>query len=199
MITLRRDIETSINMGAMSESLNLTDYDKYILGRKDTAKSNFVSENSEPNYFSRDIVDYFKSAEIEKKEDSVVRENGFSSYEEYMDSVLHRTTKGERVLKREEFEARYNIKSNPNTVATATPKEANVPGKLTKAGKIFVAVYVLLVAVVAFVLIAINTFGRETVANASDVEQGMAVVEAMEEDEMSSNNWFDGVCDSLNK
>ncbi len=199
MITLRRDIETSINLGAMSESLNLTDYDKYVLGRKDTTKTNFVVEKSEPNYFSRDIVDYFKAAEVEKQEDRYVRDNGFSSYEEYMNSVLHRTTKGEKVLKREEFEARYNIKNTQDTVAKATVSEQNIPGKLTKAGKIFVTVYVLLVAVVAFVLIAINTFARETVASASDLDNSIAVVEAMDEDDNTSNNWFDGVCDSLNK
>ncbi len=191
MITLRRDISSSINMGAMSDSLNLTDYDRYVLGRKDNTQDNFIVDNSTPNYFSSDIATYYKEKETQEKQDTYVKSNGFSCYDEYMDSVLHRTTKGEKVLTRAEFEARYNISNTQATVAHTTKSEAKgVPGTLTKAGKIFVSVYVLLVAVVAFVLIAINTFARETVASASDIDSRVAVVETMDED--GSSDWYNG-------
>ncbi len=183
MITLRRDISTSINMGAMADSLNLTDYDRYVLGRKDNAQANFIVEDTTPNYFSSDIATYYKEREKEEQQDAFVKNNGFSSYDEYMDSVLHRTTKGEKVLTRAEFEARYNVQSPKERVSATTKNEVKgVPGTLTKAGKIFVSVYVLLVAVVAFVLIAINTFARETVASASDIDNSIAIVEEMAED-----------------
>ncbi len=183
MITLRRDASTSINMGAMSDSLNLTDYDRYVLGRKDNSQDNFIVEQTTPNYFSSDIATYYRDKEVEYKQDTFVKSSGFSCYDEYMESVLHRKTKGEKVLTRAEYEARYGTANSTVSVASTTkttPK--GTPGALTKAGKIFVSVYVLLVAVVAFVLIAINTFARETVASASDYKSDVAVVEVMDDD-----------------
>lgn len=75
--------------------------------------------------------------------------------------------------------------------------------KLSKVGKIFILVYVIITISLASTLLWVNMDGAVKIdanANAaSGYEQVDSIVPLAQEEEAVSTNWFDRLCDSLNK
>ncbi len=72
--------------------------------------------------------------------------------------------------------------------------------KITKSGKIFVALYVLIVAVIAFIILSANSMTKTVSAEAeSDMGQEVASIASMELDSetVEATNWFDELLDDL--
>lgn len=175
MVTLRRDTESYVNMSAMSDGIGLTDYDKFLLGKQN--HSIFSDEGTETTSYTSAYAD----APIAETAPSAV-----PTYDEYMESVLNRTTKTDKVMTKAEYEK--SLLNSGEAVKKA--REVNrTPGRLTKGGKIFVAAYVLVVAVFAFVLIAFNTFAKQSPVDA-DEYVGVETVEAMDEED-GFFGWFE--------
>lgn len=201
MVTLRRDIAAKMEMGAMGASMGMNAYDALLLEKQERRNSTYEM----PSYFSADVEKCFRSPE-EKNEEPKPEKNNIGtsseirkSYEDYMLEELHRTSNSHRVLTRSEYEREVlGIVSSPAPRVEKTKDAETAVGKLTKGGKIFVAVYVLLIAVVAFVLIAVNTFAKQSPAMAG-TEPEPDTVEAMSIDgeKTSSGNWFDKLCDAI--
>lgn len=165
---------------------SLTNYDKYVLSRK---KSDVASEK---NTFIG---------------------SGSNDYESYLINELRRTTpSANKVLREDEF---YNARRNCNNVAVVETKEQeknNTRFKIRKGGKIFLIIYVILMLALASILIVSNTtsnsamldgisFNQSAGAASSDESDSAASVRPMtvEDDTTEETNWFDKLCDSLNK
>ncbi|MGI6213302.1 MAG: hypothetical protein ACOYIQ_01975 [Christensenellales bacterium] len=73
--------------------------------------------------------------------------------------------------------------------------------KLTKAGKIFVSLYVIITLALASTLLWVNMDGQPAIdANAdSGYMQNESISPLAQSEEKESRNWFDRFCDSLNK
>ncbi len=204
MVTIRRDIAAKMEMGAMGASMGLNAYDALIMEKNERRAASYEM----PSYFSADVAECFRSPEEKVEEPKAPKASETPSidpkktYEDYMLGELHRTTSDRRILTQTEYNELVNrmMAAAPakeeTTVAKAKNNEPAV-GKLTKGGKIFVMIYVLLIAVVAFVLIAVNTFAKQSPAMAG-TEADPDAVEAMSiETESTSGNWFDKLCDAI--
>lgn len=176
MVTLRRDTESYVNMSAMSDGIGLTDYDKFLLGKQNHS----IFSDEEPKITSSYTSAYEDNFRAEAPASSV------PTYDEYMESVLNRTTKTDKVMTKAEYERSLLNSGEAVKKARAVNR---TPGRLTKGGKIFVAAYVLVVAVFAFVLIAFNTFAKQSPVDA-DEYVGVETVEAMEEED-GFFRWFE--------
>lgn len=201
MVTLRRDIAAKMEMGAMGETMGLNAYDALIREKRRAAASSYET----PSYFSSDVSECFRSPENSVTEEETkprkARKTDSSSkaksYEDYMLEVLHRTSNDRPIMTQTEYEREVlGITGKAEREEISKDSDTAV-GKLTKGGKIFVGIYVLLIAVVAFVLIAVNTFAKQSPAMAG-TESDPDAVEAMTiESETSSGNWFDKLCDAI--
>lgn len=164
----------------------LTNYDKYVLAGK---KSDHT--NSEKNTDNRSV------------------DNDYTSY---LINELRRTTPSRNKLMREE--EYYETKGGTYNAAVAyapVKEEKNNRFKLRKGGKIILIVYVILMIAIASILIVSNTtaksnradgisFNQSAGAASSDDADGTTVRAMTVEDETSEEtNWFDKLCDSLNK
>ena len=101
---------------------------------------------------------------------------------------------------------------NSSVLATGDVKEKNSRFRLRKGGKILLTIYVILMLALALILIVSNT-ARDTsyegisfnqsagAASSDDSDSDKKTVRAMtvEEDSGEETNWFDKLCDSLNK
>ena len=164
----------------------LTNYDKYVLAKKNSNKcaSDFCEVNG----------------------------NVGNEYDEYLLNELRRTTPStQRVLREDEY---YEMKrsGNSSVLATGDVKEKNSRFRLRKGGKILLTIYVILMLALALILIVSNT-ARDTsyegisfnqsagAASSEDSDSDKKTVRAMtlEEDSGEETNWFDKLCDSLNK
>lgn len=201
MVTLRRDIAAKMEMGAMGETMGLNAYDALMREKHRAAASYYDT----PSYFSADVAETFRSPENrEAEEDRKSRKSHKSessakvkSYEDYMLEELHRTSNTHHIMTKTEYEREVLGISHKEEREEISKGGDTAVGKLTKGGKIFVAIYVLLIAVVAFVLIAVNTFAKQSPAMAG-TEPDPEAVEAMTiESESSSGNWFDRLCDAI--
>ena len=196
---------------------NLTNYDKYVLSQNNYRSARVFADSMADEYG-------INVAENTEKEEDL--------YEQYLLKELRRTTpSNSRILRREEFEsgvqpgeavascAYYNNSDVFNFNASETEeKRKNVFTKkahskvkfpkLTKLGKIVLAVYVIMIVAIASILIVSNTTVTDVnfheSANASVVveeEENPSVIRAMtieEEEQTDNGNWFDKLCDSLN-
>ncbi len=175
MVTLRRDTESYVNMSAMSDGIGLTDYDKFLLGKQN--HSVYSDDSAKIPSYTSSYEDSFRAE---------APASAVPSYDEYMEGVLNRTTKTDKVMTKAEYE--MSLLNSDKAVKKARAVNST-PGKLTKGGKIFVAAYVLVVAVFAFVLIAFNTFAKQSPVDA-DEYVGIETVEAMEQED-GFIRWFD--------
>ncbi len=181
MVTIRRNNESCANIDRIANSITLTDYDRFLLGKQEKTFSN------EKDFY--DVDDYSSSYEAVSNNDMVMSSSAqsYDDYDQYMESVLNRTSKTEKVLTREEFLDSKKKAVGQNKKSQAVSK---IPGKLTKYGKIFVATYVLVVAIVAFMLIAVNTFLKKPVVDAE--EHTVETVESMDDDNNEDFvKWFE--------
>ncbi|MFI3229477.1 MAG: hypothetical protein R3Y23_04870 [Bacillota bacterium] len=91
--------------------------------------------------------------------------------------------------------------SYENSAKTATSASVAVSRrKITKSGKIFVALYVLIVAVIAFIILSASSMTKPVSAEAdTDMGQEVASIASMELDSESveATNWFDELLDDL--
>lgn len=167
---------------------NLTNYDKYVLARKNSDRT-----NSDKNANNGSID---------------------NDYENYLINELRRTTPSRnKVMREEEF---YEMKRGNGgvTVAYAPEKEEkNSRFKLRKGGKIILIVYVILMIALASILIVSNTTAKSNMfdgisfnqsagaASSDDNAADGTTVKAMtvEDEKSEETNWFDKLCDSLNK
>ncbi len=166
---------------------NLTNYDKYVLARKNSDHT-----NSDKN-----------------------ADNGSSGndYEDYLINELRRTTPSRnKVMREDEY---YETKRGGGiAAATYSPvkEEKHSRFKLRKGGKIILIVYVILMIALASILIVSNTtaksnmfdgisFNQSAGATSDDNAADGTTVRAMtvEDEKSEETNWFDKLCDSLNK
>ncbi len=145
------------------------------------------------------------------------------TFNDYMLNVLYRTEPSEApVMSKEDFD-RMRVSSTgavgierPERVQRSVGSERTEKKSkfnLTKKGKIILAVYVILILLLASILIVSNTVGTPVVdkeissnekisaAYGSSDNPGTQYIRAMTIDEEKSEEggWFDKLCDSLNK
>ena len=102
---------------------------------------------------------------------------------------LHRDTP-EKMVSEEEFYMDKYAAARPRTA-----EKSRVKRKMTKAGKIFTAVYVLIVAMLASIIIAVNT-DKKTVNAEADATGGEIAALSIER-ETPEGNAFDEFLDAL--
>lgn len=168
MVTLRRDISLSESAGIECPHGEMTDYDRFMLGKR-------ASENKHETF-------RYRNPELELPE---VEKNG-DEYHDYMLKQLNRSAP-ESMVTEEEFYMRRYANSHPAPVRKGFRK-------MTKAGKIFTTVYVLIVAAIASIIIVANAGGgvsAEAKATGGEIE-ALAV-----EDTAVESNSFDRFLDAL--
>lgn len=196
MVTMRRDV-AAMNGNRVFDrpdrDSGMTDYDIFMqekkrqeitrnLGSGTVSYTNDV--NAQTNYFGY-------SARV-KEEPKVA--NSYENYDEYMKAQLHRSAGG-KLLSQEEFYADRYLESKQESAG----RQKNVAAKkrgLNKNGKIFVAVYVLVVMIVASIIVTVNTGKSDNVERANAKQEGAIGSLAIEAEE-TETNWFDEVCDSF--
>lgn len=198
MVTLRRDVaaaqDNRIFDSFTHDAENLTAYDVFMLEKKRSEsqqKSSFQQASEEiERKFQKYESNYFSAPTKQVQEPKLAEK--YSSYNEYMTAQLHRSAP-EKILTEEEF---LLEKFDGKVVAKSASKEKKAPRKLSRAGKIFVAVYVLIVAAVASIILALNAEYTPVNASATDTESAVAPLEIVEED-TAHTNWFDTFLDGL--
>lgn len=195
---------------------NLTNYDRFVLSRRNGTDYNDLQANKQEDYFADLRFDFGANRPSERKMEAV---DTNSDYENYLINELRRTSPSDKKVMRED---EYNLFVSGSSVAVAekvvtedkkvvkTSKLAQklrMP-RLTKNGKIILVVYIILMIALASILIVSNTTGHDIAfnqsANASpalDKDGDPVTIRAMSvvDEEEGNNNWFDKLCDSLNK
>ena len=198
MVTLRRDVAAAQNNRIFDsfghDAENLTAYDVFMLEKKrseNQGKSSFQQASEEiERKFQKYESNYF-SAPTKAVQEPKVTEI-YSTYKEYMVAQLHRPMPG-KILTEEEF---LQEKFDGEVVVKSAQKEKKATRKLSRGGKLFVAIYVLIVAAVASIILALNTNYTPVNASATDTESAVAPLEVVEE-EVVHTNWFDTLLDGL--
>lgn len=198
-----------------AKEIEMTNYDIFMLNKnkKKAQHKLFDRQNETPINISYE--NYKKK--IEKKH----RENYNEDYRDYLRGQLERRTP-ERILTEDEFCQSSNRRDFSYDTQAYTPiskvqKSKSRPSRMSKlfkkifgdielkkSGKIFIAFYVLIVIAVASILIVVNStsFSKISIADAtSDTVNGIESVQPMviEEKNAENQDWFDKLCDSLNK
>lgn len=169
MVTLRRDISVSEASDIACPHGEMTDYDRFMLGKR-------ASETKNEVYGYRDTDK--RLPETDK---------GCGDYHEYMLKQLNRD-RPESMVTEEEFYMRRYADAHPAATSRGFKK-------MTKAGKIFTVVYVLIVAALASIIIAVNAGGDEVSAEAKATG---GEIEALEIEDVSvESNSFDEFLDAL--
>lgn len=169
MVTLRRDISLSEASVIECPHGEMTDYDRFMLGKRasETKNDNFGYRNSKVRLPESDKTG--------------------GDYHEYMLKQLNRD-RPENMVTEEEFYMRRYADSHPAPVRRGFKK-------MTKAGKIFTAVYVLIVAALASIIIAVNAGGDEVSAEAKATG---GEIEALQIEDVSvESNSFDEFLDAF--
>jgi hypothetical protein len=212
MVTLRRDVAAAAKNKVFDktdrDSETMTDYDLFMeKKRQQRSLCNYtparpMETNPEPVSQSQKQTDksdalskIFVRADTEKKETpALTRED----YKKYLIDQLNRREPG-ILLSEEDFYKQHS--SGATAEAPPVKKEKTENVKLSKNGKIFVAVYVLVVAVVASIILAVNSVGNRPAVNARAIggsaEGSIAPMDLPEEQSEGSGNWFDKLLDGL--
>lgn len=168
MVTLRRDVaamnRNEKTFDRRSDGL-LTEYDRFMLAKKQAEAERaacdygFVSARQpetkrfNPKSSGKIDINYFglPNDEVpETKMQATSVKQSYSSYDEYMEAQLRRTAPG-KILSKSEFAEVYG--KAPASVAV----KESVKRGLSKKAKIFVAAYVLIVAIIASVIMLVDT------------------------------------------
>lgn len=194
MVTLRRDIAASQSNSIFDVGFNedLTGYDLFMREKR-KYESKAIS-----NCFAQEKTDNLDKF-IEKDEVcSGNNELDYQSYEEYMSAQLHRKNPG-KLLSKEEFYGKKQTIINAPKLKTSVRAKAkvNAAKKLTKQGKIFVAVYLVLVAVIACIILSVNTQRNDVMANALDSSESVTPMAIEREDNTNKDNIFDKLLDTF--
>ena len=200
MVTLRRDVAVESNNRVFDrvDRERLTDYDIFMrqkrmgeLNRSGSSCAQAISRNS----FDLNDYSYFSAPQVTVVEPKVEEHD---SYDAYMRAQLHRPNGEERVLTESEYySSRYassvNSENNAHTVKSKKASKRN----LTKFGKIFIGVYVLITVAVASTILAINLSNGESVKTKASADANEGISALAMEVEGAEGNWFDDMCDSI--
>ncbi len=157
----------------------LTNYDRFLLSKKEAYNNKFVENTTENN-----------------------AERSYSDYEAYLLSELRRTTPRTAPLMRED---EYLVRCTSTSAAIKQNKKASV--KFQKYGKIILAVYVIFVIALAFIVIGGSTTditskdmaGAAKISETNVTNNNYVGAMTIEEENNEETNWFDKLCDSLSK
>lgn len=215
MVTLRRDVAAAAKNKVFDktdrDSGAMTDYDLFMEKKKqqrylcdytparpsETCGMPAREPDPVPRAEKTDaITKIFAGDESEKKELSAAPTR--EDYKRYLIEQLNRHEPGELLSEEEYYKMRRGTASS---AAAATRKEKTPSARLSKNGKIFVAVYVLVVALVASIILAVNSVGNKPAVNARAIgggaEGSVAPMELPEEQTEESKNGFDKLLDGL--
>ena len=119
------------------------------------------------------------------------------AYADYLVRELKRTTPSDRkVMTEEEFNRSENV---TRPIARATSNVAKKGEAFKKLGLLFLVFYVIIV--LALALIVMVHAGNSDVipgAAASDATGGIQTM-PLEDEQVDTGDWFDAICDALNK
>lgn len=194
MVTMRRDVAAMSGNKVFDRpdrDDGLTSYDRFVQEKKrQESTRNLGSGTVSYTQDTKAQTNYFGYFDYTKEEPKTV--NSYDTYSDYMKAQLHRTS-GEKLLSEEEFYATRYRESRDATRTNATVAKKK---GLNKNGKIFIAVYVLVVMVVASIILTVNTGRNGNVETANATQEGAIGSLAIDAEENESN-WFDELCDSL--
>lgn len=191
----------------------LTSYDRYVLNKKDRAEAtpSYSSGNNKTtakvqndNCNTRECKKY--NEDFEFKQENVVEKNEekrrYNAYDKYMFKELSRTAPTEgKVMTREEFYSSSVAK--PHIKAKLFGKMFNNVN-FKKGGKLILILYVIIVIALASILIVANTTdiasneSANATVNTTQAEKSLVSSMTIEE-ETEESNWFDRLCDAMNK
>lgn len=162
-------------------------YEKY--------KKKFIKEKQRSS--SCDYKTYLMEQLERKSPERIMTEEEFyagTNYKPYKQQVVHSTNVNNRVK---------SEKANKPSIMSAFLKKLFGNVEVKKGAKIFIAFYVLIVIAVASILIVMNTATSSNI-NSADAKTGentaSEIVQPMViQEEESNQDWFDKLCDSLNK
>lgn len=124
----------------------------------------------------------------------------YQNYEEYMNAQIHRKEPG-KLLSEEEFYGKKQTIINTNTPKIKKNIKAktkvNAAKKLTNQGKIFVAIYLIVVAIISCIILSVNTQRNDVMANALDNHEDVTPMAIVKEDKSNKDNVFDKLLDSI--
>lgn len=194
MVTLRRDIAAAqpsrfFSQNDNASENNLTGYDLFMQEKRNFERksSSFFTQNSGVQ------EETLLNNSAEKKQ---YGDLDFDTYEEYMNIQLHRKNPG-RLLSEEEFYGKKQAIANVPKIRknVASNSKINAAKKLTKQGKIFVAIYLIVVAAIACIILSVNTQRNNVMANASDQSELVTPMAIEVEDHSNKDNAFDKILD----
>ena len=194
MVTVRRDVAVTNSNRVFDrvEREALTDYDIFMREKRmsELSRSSGVATITS-NSFDFESINYFGAPQVTVVEP---KQETFNSYDDYMKAQLHRESGSEKLLSSEEF---YAKKYTDSKVGTSTKRSAKKTVKLSKAGKIFIGVYVLITVAVASTILALNLGKGESVKTKANADANEGITALAMEFEKEDSNWFDDMCDSL--
>ncbi len=194
MVTMRRDVAVMNGNGIFDRpdrDSYVTEYDRFMQEKK-RRETSALSAGTVSYNDVRMPTNYFGYSDIKDAEPK--SNNEYSDYSDYMRAQLHRTTGG-KILTKEEFYADRVRESKLSTASLSKGTAARKRG-LNKNGKIFVAIYVLVVMVVASIILTVNTTKSDNVERADATGEGGIGALAMDVEEPETN-WFDAFCDAV--
>lgn len=192
MVTLRRDVAALNSNGIFANAGfdsndNLTDYDIFMQQKRSFENSACTtSQSSAENHNLR-------SDRVETSQDI----HEFDNYESYMRAQLNRSTPGTLLSEDQFYSIRQKTRKEDLLRKNIVNTKVNASKKLTKQGKIFVAIYLLLVAVVACIIISVNTSRKTVLAKAGNPSETVAPLAQEDTDNQNKDNSFDKVLDKL--
>lgn len=197
MVTLRRDVAAANSNRVFDrvEKETLTDYDIFMQQKRmGEISRSYGQATISTNSFVQDDYGNFCAPQGNPEED---KREVFDSYDDYMRKQLDRKNGNEKLLSLEEYCAiKYNEAKGKSASSKKTRKEKGVRG-LTKIGKIFIGVYVLVTVAVASTILALNLGSGESVKTKANADANEGITALAMEFEEEENNWFDSMCDSL--
>lgn len=180
----------------------LTSYDRYILNKR----NGLEKAPSFSTVRSQNVVQKQQQVPFEiraSRVEDISAKRKLDDYDKYLFEQLQRTEpSAERVLTKDEFYG-SNVEKGQDKKNVFSKMFNNVTFK--KGGKIILIFYVIIMIALASILIVANTtdtYGANF-ANATQdrASENIGVVGSMtiEEKDFEQDNWFDRLCDAINK
>ncbi len=139
-----------------------------------------------------------KQEEMKNAELGAKAEN--PAYEDYLIRELRRTSPSDRkVMTEDEFNHSENNVRSLRQKGGSLARVKN-SSNVKKMGFAFLAMYVIIVLALALIVL-VHTKSSNVIpgADASAIEEGSIQTMPLDEEEPESENWFDQLCDRLNK
>ena len=196
--------EVTENYG--SEKKVLTSYDLFMQKKYDKYNSSITNSIEKCHSLDnqKDVNGISKKLKDEVKKMSLNVKKG--SYKDYLLARLQGKEKSE-ILSEEAYThklcAGEKIEFESSCKGRKTSASKDGAKQLTKAGKIFIAIYVIFTICIASTLLWVNTDGLMANYDASayekiDASNNDTITSLNQKEEKEGKNWFDRLCDSLN-